>query len=64
MNMTDSRLAELMRLLDEIDREVRGKCRTIRVVNLTRMIRLVIRKSKGDGRYGRHSAQSSQGHCL
>lgn len=35
---------ELMRLLGEIDSEIRGKNRPMRLLNLTRMSRLVIIK--------------------
>ena len=64
MNMTDSRLAELMRLLDEIDREAYGRCRIIRIANLTRMVRLVIKKSRKNDRYGIYCPQGDRGHCL
>ena len=46
MELTATRRREIVRLLDEIDNELRGKCRMLRILNLTRRIRLEIKKSR------------------
>ena len=46
--LTEKKIQEVVRLLAEIDREVRGMSRPLRIINLTRRIRLIIYKS---GRY-------------
>ena len=46
MNISDGRLREIARLLDEIDRETRNGCRPLRISNLARRIRLEIKKSE------------------
>ncbi len=56
--MTEVRIKEIVRLLDEIDRETYGKNRQIRIVNLTRRIRLEIRKSRKTNNGKNLSAQN------
>ena len=46
MELTATRHREIVRLLDEIDNELRGKCRTLRILNLTRRIRLEINRAR------------------
>lgn len=47
MELTATRHREIVRLLDEIDNELRGKCRMLRILNLTRRIRLKSTGPKG-----------------
>lgn len=49
MELTATRHREIVRLLDEIDNELRGRCRTLRMLNLTRRIRLEIKMAKRRG---------------
>ena len=56
MTLNERNTQEIVRLLTEIDREIRGRSRTLRIINLTRRIRLIIHKS---GRYDRRPGSSA-----
>lgn len=59
MTLNDRNAQEIVRLLTEIDREIQGRSRTLRIINLTRRIRLIIYKS---GRYDRRPGSSPSEH--
>lgn len=46
MRLTSREEAQIAKLLDEIDREVKGKCRGYVISNRTRQIRLIHKKAK------------------
>lgn len=56
--LTEKKTQEVVRLLAEIDREVRGRSRPLRIINLTRRVRLIIYKS---GRYDNRAGYSVPG---
>lgn len=58
MTLSERNAREVVRLLAEIDKEACGKFRPLRIINLTRRIRLVINKSS----HGRNRKCSSPEH--
>lgn len=45
MKLNEREVVQLMRLQDEIDKEVKGKCRGFVISNRTRQIRLLLNKA-------------------
>ena len=60
ISIDEKNAKEIIRLLKEIDKEARNGFRVLRVLNLTRRIRLIINKSR-HGRYRKSSPSEHSG---